>query len=107
VFEPLDGDGNDLGSTSFSISVGVAGTTTQEFSTSNFNGTVQIQVIDYPFNILDDVVVGDVNGDGNVDVTDILLLISAWGPCSGCIEDLDHSGEVDVTDLLIIIGNWN
>jgi hypothetical protein len=107
VYEPLDDGGNDLGSTSISISVTSVGTTTQEFSTSNFNGTVEIQVFDYPFDVLDDVVVGDVNGDGNIDVTDILLVISAWGPCSGCIEDLDHSGEVDVTDLLIIIGNWN
>ncbi len=107
VFEPLDDGGNDLGSTFLAISVTTAGTTTQEFSTSNFNGTVQVQVIDYPFDVLDDAIIGDVNGDGIVDVTDVLSLISAWGPCAGCSEDLDNSGTVDVTDLLIIIGNWS
>ena len=105
VYEPLDDGGNDLGSTSISISVTSVGTTTQEFSTSNFNGTVEIQVFDYPFDVLDDAVIGDVNGDGYVNVSDVLALISAWGPCS-CVEDLDGSGIVDVTDLLIVIGNW-
>ncbi|MBC8522471.1 hypothetical protein H8D29_00940, partial [PVC group bacterium] len=107
VFEPLDGDGNELGTTLFVIGTNAPGTTTQEFSTTNFNGTVQIQVIDYPFAILDDAVIGDVNGDGNVDVTDLLSVISAWGPCGGCLGDLDNNGTVDVTDLLIIIGNWS
>ena len=106
IYEPLDGDGNDLGSTSIAIQVGSSGTTTEEFSTSNFNGTLTIQVIDYPFEILEEVVVGDVNGDGIVNVSDILALISAWGPCNGCPEDIDESGIVDVTDLLFIIGNW-
>jgi hypothetical protein len=52
-------------------------------------------------------VLGDVNGDGNVDVSDVLALVSAWGPCSGCPEDLNQNGMVDVTDLLIVLGNWN
>lgn len=107
IFEPLDGDGNDLGTTSFVIVIGSSGTTTQEFSTGNFNGTLQIQVVEYPFEALDEAVVGDVNGDGTVNVSDILAVISAWGLCSGCNEDLDNSGTVDVTDLLFIIGNWN
>jgi len=106
IFEPLDGDGNDLGSMMVSIPIGNEGTVTQEFAHSNFNGTIEIQVIDYPFATLEEEVAGDVNGDGNVNVSDVLAVISAWGSCEGCIEDLDNSGSVDVTDLLIVIGNW-
>jgi hypothetical protein len=106
VFEPLDGDGNDLGTTSITIEINGAGTTSMEFSTANFNGTVEIQVVDYPFATLDETISGDVNGDGSVNVTDVLALISAWGPCTGCPEDIDGSGLVDVTDLLVVISNW-
>ena len=28
-------------------------------------------------------VTGDINGDGTVDVADLLILLSAWGPCTG------------------------
>ncbi len=48
----------------------------------------------------------DVTGDGNVNVSDVLAVIGAWGPCSSCDEDIDGSGSVDVTDLLAVIGAW-
>ena len=48
----------------------------------------------------------DINGDGTVNVSDLLQLIGAWGPCGGCDEDIDDSGEVDVTDLLMAIASW-
>ncbi len=51
---------------------------------------------------------GDLNGDGIVDVTDLLLLLGAWGSCSGdpCPADLNGDGTVNVADLLILLGNW-
>jgi hypothetical protein len=52
---------------------------------------------------------GDLNGDGVVDVSDLLILLGAWGPCppSGdCPADLDGDGAVNVSDLLILLGNW-
>ena len=49
---------------------------------------------------------GDVDGNGTVDVTDLLAVIGAWGPCISCDEDIDANGAVDVTDLLTIIGAW-
>ncbi|MBC8201369.1 MAG: S8 family serine peptidase [Planctomycetes bacterium] len=54
----------------------------------------------------DPVVQGDVNGDGIVDVADLLAIMDAWGPCDGCPADLNSDGIVDVVDLLEVVGNW-
>ena len=45
---------------------------------------------------------GDVDGNGEVGVDDLLLLLGEYGTdCSaGCDSDLDGNGEVDVDDLL-------
>ncbi|MBC8201700.1 MAG: hypothetical protein H8E86_06585 [Planctomycetes bacterium] len=52
-------------------------------------------------------VVGDVNCDGVVDVTDVLAVVSVWGPCSDhCEQDVVPDGIIDVLDLLHVIGNW-
>ncbi|MHC5113663.1 MAG: hypothetical protein ACYTGP_04455 [Planctomycetota bacterium] len=48
----------------------------------------------------------DLNGNGVVDFGDILMVIGAWGPCTGCPEDLDHSGAVGFGDVLMVIGAW-
>ena len=52
-------------------------------------------------------VTGDVNGDGAVNVEDLLLLLAAWGPCTGCPADLNADGMVDVLDLLELLANWS
>ena len=58
---------------------------------------------------------GDVNGDQNVNVTDLLAVISAWGPCANpnaCPADIAPPGPpqgddvVNVMDLLMVIDNW-
>lgn len=49
---------------------------------------------------------GDVNGDGVVNVIDLLAVLSAWGPCLACPEDLDGNGAVDVGDLLTVLAHW-
>ncbi|MDG2200537.1 MAG: dockerin type I domain-containing protein [Phycisphaerales bacterium] len=50
---------------------------------------------------------GDTNGDGTVDVMDLLAVIQAWGACSGdCPADLNGDGTVDVMDLLMVLENW-
>ncbi len=48
----------------------------------------------------------DVSGDGMVDVTDMLAIIAAWGPCEGCDEDVTGDGFADVSDLLSVIAAW-
>lgn len=50
---------------------------------------------------------GDLNDDGAVDVSDLLILLAAWGPCGkDCPGDLNGDGSVDVSDLLILLANW-
>lgn len=58
---------------------------------------------------------GDITGDGNVNVQDLLALINAWGPCPsicppGCAADVAPSplGDctVNVQDMLFVINNW-
>ncbi len=35
------------------------------------------------------------------------MLLSQFGPCpADCYADLDGDGMVGVTDLLIVLGNW-
>ncbi|MDP6600710.1 MAG: hypothetical protein QGH76_00285 [Phycisphaerales bacterium] len=48
----------------------------------------------------------DLDGNGETDVTDLLLLVSEWGTCSNCVSDIDQNGVVDVTDLLSLIKAW-
>ena len=47
----------------------------------------------------------DVSRDGEVNVTDLLEIISAWGP-GACVQDITGEGGVDVQDLLIVIDSW-
>ena len=49
---------------------------------------------------------GDIDGSGAVDVSDLLTLLGAWGPCNGCASDLDNNGLVDVSDLLTVLAEW-
>ena len=53
-----------------------------------------------------DILMGDVNQDGIVSVDDLLMVISIFGPCQGCPEDIDGDGLAGVTDILIILANW-
>jgi hypothetical protein len=48
---------------------------------------------------------GDVDGNSQVNVNDLLAIISDWGqPGNGT--DIDGSGSVDVNDLLVVISAW-
>ena len=46
------------------------------------------------------------NGDGSVNVTDLLAVMDVWRPREGCPADLNNDGFVNVVDLLEVVGNW-
>ncbi len=53
----------------------------------------------------------DGNGDGVVDVVDLLSLLGAWGDCPrpcppGCTGDLDGDCAVAITDFLALLAAW-
>lgn len=50
--------------------------------------------------------VGDLNSDGVVDVSDLLILLAAWGNCGNCEADITNDGVVDVSDLLALLAAW-
>jgi hypothetical protein len=57
----------------------------------------------------DEDIPGDLNGDGVVDGSDLLILLSEWGKCKDpddCPADLNGDGTVDGSDLLILLSNW-
>jgi len=50
---------------------------------------------------------GDLNNDGLVNTTDLLLFISAYGyPCAGCLADLTGDGFVNTSDLLVFVSTF-
>jgi hypothetical protein len=54
---------------------------------------------------------GDIDGDGDADVNDLLALLRAWGGCPVCElffcpADLNGDCDVDVGDLLALLANW-
>jgi hypothetical protein len=57
-------------------------------------------------------ILGDLDGDGLVNITDFLMLLARWGPCPepcppSCTADLDDNCEVNINDFLILLANWS
>jgi hypothetical protein len=52
--------------------------------------------------------IGDINGDGVVDGSDLSQVLGFWGPCSSsdCPADLDGDGAVTGADLSLLLGSW-
>ena len=53
---------------------------------------------------------GDANGDGVVDILDLLVVIDQWGVCpdepAECPGDVTGDRVTDVQDLLMVIEHW-
>ena len=50
---------------------------------------------------------GDIDGNGVVDVNDILDLLGAWGSdCDDCPSDVNGDGTLDVNDVLALLSNY-
>ncbi len=59
--------------------------------------------------LLDPIAAGDLDLDGDVDDTDLEVMLGSWGPCKwcdGCPADVDGDCMVGITDLLVLLGNW-
>jgi hypothetical protein len=54
-------------------------------------------------------IIGDVDVNGVVNVNDLLLLISSFGPLEigGPLADFNGDFVVDISDLLALVGNWS
>lgn len=84
----------------FDIKVKPAGYLSRTFS----NVTVSDAGV---FNLAGSCKPGDVDANGEVDLTDIDLIIASYlNSGNNLVEDLDGNGEVDLTDIDIAIGNY-
>jgi hypothetical protein len=66
-------------------------------------------VISWPFE--SDTVEGDVDGDGDVDITDLSLLLGSYGLCDGDTgyngaADFDDDDCITLVDLSMLLGNY-
>ena len=54
-------------------------------------------------------ILGDVDGDGLVGITDFLLVLAAWGACgdcNACPADLTGDCMVGIDDFLLLLAAW-
>lgn len=49
----------------------------------------------------------DPSPGGPYTTPDLLNLLATWGECSGCEFDLNGDGVINVTDLLILLDDWD
>ena len=63
---------------------------------------------DYLFTLKQPSCPGDVDGSGQVDVNDLLIVLALWGNPPGALAtaDMNSDGIVNVEDLLTLIANW-
>jgi hypothetical protein len=55
---------------------------------------------------------GDMDGDCDVDIVDIMLVASRWNSTVGDARydpryDLDHDGDIDIVDIMLVATRWN
>jgi len=50
--------------------------------------------------------VGDLDGDGNIGFSDLVILLSQFGCMSNCNADLNGTGNVDFSDLSVFLTNY-
>lgn len=75
---------------------------------SGIQQVIQFPEIDQTLLVIesDSTCIEDITNDGEVNVHDLLALISQWGDCGKCTADFNGDGVVKVQDLLILIAAW-
>jgi glucose/arabinose dehydrogenase len=61
------------------------------------------------YKIIRETGLADFDCDGQVGITDFLIMLANWGPCAvptACPWDLDRDGMVSVTDFLLLLAQW-
>jgi 6-phosphogluconolactonase (cycloisomerase 2 family) len=94
----------------YSFTITPAGMLTQNGSLLDTQGSSPNDIAAWPGLVCS----GDLNHSGNVDVNDLLAVVSTWGACPGCppaqcAADIAPPGGncvIDVNDLLQVISHW-
>jgi len=50
--------------------------------------------------------IADLNGDCAVDGSDLVVVLSEWGPREWSVADINTDGVVDGNDLVVVLGHW-
>ena len=69
-------------------------------ASGSYDGTVLLWA--FPDVMVATEIVGDVNGDGMVNIQDIVLIASSFGESGGSDADLNGDGEVNIQDLVMV-----
>lgn len=101
-------DGSGFGHASFTDVT--LGTTTINLGFPFGTVTVQIESLLAAGSVtVTELITGDVDGDLDVDLSDLTVLLAAYGTLSGATRadgDFDGDGDVDLTDLATLISNF-
>ncbi len=49
---------------------------------------------------------GDANGDSNVDISDLNIMINTWGSTTDLRADFNKNGKIDIGDLSVLVNYW-
>jgi len=75
---------------------------------SRLDGDATSQDVAVAWQLPDDGLPEDVNGDGSVGFADLTIVLQNWGPCppGPCPGDIDKDGVVGFSDLTRLLNAW-
>ncbi len=102
---------DDYCGTSSQVSFAVNQGTVYRFRIGGVNGTSGTGTMTISCAVPPPPCPADINGDHNVNVTDLLGIINGWGACPPpcpryCSADINHDCNINVSDLLAVINAW-